>query len=55
MTSRLDDLPADLASAYLALLAERKALEVERDVAVADAARALADQVANILRRRSSL
>lgn len=30
-------LPSDLASAYLALLAEREALQVERDVAVAEA------------------
>jgi len=43
MTSKPDDLPADLASAYLALLAEREALQVERDVAVADAASARAE------------
>jgi transposase len=43
MTSKPDDLPADLAGAYMALLAERKALEVERDVAVADAASARAE------------
>ncbi|MCC8950528.1 IS66 family transposase [Bradyrhizobium sp. Arg62] len=38
MTSKPDDLPSDLASAYLALLAERETLQAERDVAVADAA-----------------
>lgn len=43
MTSKPDDLPSDLASAYLALLAEREALQVERDVAVADAANARAE------------
>ncbi|WP_342710080.1 hypothetical protein AAFG13_37875 [Bradyrhizobium sp. B124] len=43
MTSKPDDLPADLASAYMALLAERKALQVERDIAVADAASARAE------------
>ncbi|MCP1751038.1 IS66 family transposase [Bradyrhizobium elkanii] len=43
MTSKPDDLPSDLASAYMALLAEREALQVERDVAVADAANARAE------------
>jgi len=43
MTSKPDDLPSDLASAYLALLAEREALQAERDVAVADAANARAE------------
>jgi transposase len=43
MTSKPDDLPSDLASAYMALLAEREALQVERDVAVADAASARAE------------
>ncbi|MGX4768760.1 IS66 family transposase [Bradyrhizobium guangdongense] len=43
MTSKADDLPSDLASAYLALLAEREALQAERDVAVADAANARAE------------
>ncbi|RXH33123.1 hypothetical protein XH99_09780 [Bradyrhizobium nanningense] len=43
MTSKPDDLPSDLASAYLALLAEREALQAERDVALADAANARAE------------
>ncbi|MGY4257706.1 transposase [Bradyrhizobium sp. USDA 4516] len=43
MTSKPDDLPSDLASAYLALLAEREMLQAERDVAVADAASARAE------------
>jgi transposase len=43
MTSKPDDLPSDLASAYMALLAERETLQVERDVAVADAASARAE------------
>ena len=43
MTSKPDDLPSDLASTYLALLAEREALQAERDVAVADAANARAE------------
>ncbi|MCA6105030.1 IS66 family transposase [Bradyrhizobium australafricanum] len=43
MTSKPDDLPSDLASAYLALLAERETLQAERDVAVADAASARAE------------
>jgi len=43
MISKPDDLPSDLASAYLALLAEREALQAERDVAVADAASARAE------------
>ena len=38
MTSTPVDLPSDLASAYVALLAEREALQAERDMAVADAA-----------------
>lgn len=38
MTSKPVELPSDLASAYVALLAEREALQAERDVAVADAA-----------------
>ncbi|RWA78219.1 IS66 family transposase [Mesorhizobium sp.] len=38
MNSKPVDLPSDLASAYMALLAEREALQAERDVAVADAA-----------------
>jgi hypothetical protein len=37
MTSKPVALPADLASAYVALLAEREALQIERDVAVAEA------------------
>ena len=36
MTSKLVDLPADLASAYLALLSEREMLQAERDVVVAE-------------------
>src|SRR6476469_10814354 len=40
MTSKPGALPSDLASAYMALLAEREALQAERDVAVADAANA---------------
>ena len=43
MTSKPDDLPSDLTRAYLALLAEREALQAERDVAVADAANARAE------------
>ncbi|MEZ2144795.1 IS66 family transposase [Bradyrhizobium sp. DN5] len=43
MTSKPNDLPSDLARAYLALLAEREALQAERDVAVADAANARAE------------
>ncbi|MCP3415698.1 IS66 family transposase [Bradyrhizobium brasilense] len=43
MTSKPDDLPSDLASVYLALLAEREMLQAERDVAVADAASARAE------------
>ncbi|MCA1457334.1 IS66 family transposase [Bradyrhizobium sp. BRP22] len=43
MTSKPDELPSDLLSAYMALLAEREALQVERDVAVADAANARAE------------
>jgi transposase len=43
MTSKPNDLPSDLASAYLKLLAEREALQAERDVAVADAANARAE------------
>ncbi|MGX1168610.1 transposase [Bradyrhizobium sp. USDA 372] len=43
MTLKPSDLPSDLASAYLALLAEREALQAERDVAVADAANARAE------------
>src|SRR5579864_9110717 len=42
MTSKPGALPSDLASAYMALLAEREALQAERDVAVADAANARA-------------
>src|SRR5438046_6222 len=38
MTSKPGALPSDLASAYMALLAEREALQAERDLAVADAA-----------------
>src|SRR6478609_998149 len=43
MTSKPGALPSDLASAYMALLAEREALQAERDVAVADAANARAE------------
>ncbi|WP_128930218.1 IS66 family transposase [Bradyrhizobium zhanjiangense] len=43
MTSKPNDLPSDLASAYLALLVEHEALQAERDVAVADAANAPAE------------
>src|SRR6201990_758213 len=43
MTSKPGALPSDLASAYTALLAEREALQAERDVAVADAANARAE------------
>ncbi len=43
MTSKPIALPSDLTSAYMALLAEREALQVERDVAVADAANARAE------------
>ena len=42
MTSKPVALPSDLASAYLALLVEREALQVERDLAVAQAAGAQA-------------
>jgi transposase len=42
MNSKPSDLPADLASAYLALLSEHEALQAERDVAVAEAANAQA-------------
>lgn len=38
MTSKPVELPSDLASAYMALLAGREALQAERDMAVADAA-----------------
>jgi len=51
MISKPDDLPSDRLSAYMALLAEREALQVERDVAVADAAKeraALSDNEALI-------
>src|ERR1700745_4053862 len=43
MTSKPGALPSDLASAYMALVAEREALQAERDVAVADAANARAE------------
>src|ERR1700756_373989 len=43
MTSKPGALPSDLASAYMALLAEREAMQAERDVAVADAANARAE------------
>jgi transposase len=43
MTSKPAALPSDLASAYMALLAERDALQAERDVAVADAANVRAE------------
>src|SRR4029077_4753964 len=43
MTSKPGALPSDLASAYMALLAEREALQAEHDVAVADAANARAE------------
>ena len=46
MTSKSAALPSDLASAYMALLAEREALQIERDGAVAKAAIAQAE-VAN--------
>ena len=36
MTSKPVDLPADLASAYLALLSEREMLQAEHDVVVAE-------------------
>jgi hypothetical protein len=36
MNSKPSDLPADLASAYLALLSEREMLQAERDVVVAE-------------------
>lgn len=36
MPSKPDDLPEDLASAYLALLSEREVLQAERDVVVAE-------------------
>ena len=42
MTSKPADLPADLASAYLALLSERDTVVAERDIAVAQAANAQA-------------
>ncbi|ESY45955.1 hypothetical protein X744_31930 [Mesorhizobium sp. LNJC372A00] len=45
MTSKPVELPSDLASAYVALLAEREALQAERDVAVADAANWRAEAV----------
>src|ERR1700745_3316996 len=47
MTSKPGALPSDLASAYMALLAEREALQAERDVAVADAANARAEMSDN--------
>src|SRR6476620_4253420 len=47
MTSKPGALPSDLASAYMALLAEREALQAERDVAVADAANARAELLDN--------
>src|ERR1700747_372692 len=43
MTSKPGALPSDLASAYMALLAEREALQAECDVAVADAANTRAE------------
>jgi transposase len=43
MSLKPDDLPSDLTSAYMALLAEREALQAERDMAVADAANARAE------------
>ena len=43
MTSKPVALPADLASAYMALLAKHEALQAERDVAVAEAANARAE------------
>jgi hypothetical protein len=43
MSLKPDDLPSDLAGAYMVLLAEREALHAERDVAVADAANARAE------------
>src|SRR6201993_2746862 len=43
MTSKPGALPSDLARAYMALLAEREAMQAERDVAVADAANARAE------------
>ena len=42
MPSKPVDLPADLASAYLALLSEREVLQAERDVVVAERDRAVA-------------
>lgn len=36
ITSKPVDLPADLASAYLALLSQREMLQAERDVVVAE-------------------
>jgi transposase len=42
MPSKPDDLPEDLASAYLALLSEREVLQAERDVVVAERDRAVA-------------
>ena len=42
MSLKPDDLPFDLAGAYMVLLAERETLQAERDVAVADAANARA-------------
>src|SRR3954453_1991121 len=42
MPSKPDDLPEDLASAYLALLSEREVLQAERDVVVAERDRAMA-------------
>ncbi len=43
MSLKPDDLPSDLTGAYMVLLAEREALQAERDVAVADAANARAE------------
>ena len=42
MNSKPSDLPADLASAYLALLCEHEALQAKHDIAVAEAANARA-------------
>jgi transposase len=44
MTSKPVDLPADLASAYLALLSEREMLQAERDVVVAERDTVVAEQ-----------
>src|SRR5882762_5168946 len=46
MNSKPSDLPADLASAYLALLSEREMLQAERDLIVAERDMAVA-QAAN--------